>query len=126
MAGPVFRTEPNWNRRLKLKIRKTFRRQLVRPRGQRAAHHPASARVRLGAGPRRWVRLVREANLDGCFLARQQFRQAFRLHRLSEGNQCQVDGRGPEPRRRLLGQQAWRLHHLNGGDLDQVHDRSPV
>jgi hypothetical protein len=78
------------------------------------------------AEPGRWVRLVREANLDACLLARQQLRQVFRLHRLSEGNQRQVDGRDPEPRQRLLGQQAWRLHHLNAAEADLVHGHNLV
>jgi hypothetical protein len=98
----------------------------VRLRAQSARSHRLLAGVRLWAGPRRPVRLVREANLDACFLARQQLRQAFRLHHLSEENQRQVDGRDLEPRQRLLSQQAWRLHRLNGGDLNQVHDHSPV
>jgi hypothetical protein len=121
----VFRTEPNWNRRSKLKIPRTFRRQLVRPRGQRAAHHPASARVRLQAGQGCRFRRAHEVKLDEYSQARQQLPQVGRLHHLSEGNQCPVDGRGLESPQRLLEQQACRLHHLNEGNHCPVDGHDP-
>ena len=98
----------------------------MRPRAQPKPSHRLLAGVRLWAGPRRRVRLVREANLDVCFLGRQRLRQVVRLHHLSEQNQRQVDGRGPARQQCLLDQEVCRLHRLNRGDLNQVHDRSPV
>jgi len=126
MAGLVLLTEPNWNRRLKLKIRRTFHRQLVRPHAQPKPSHRLLAGVRLRAEPGRWFRLAREVNLDAFFLGRQQLRQVVRLHPSSEQNQRPVDGRGPAQQQCLLDQEVCRLHRLNGGDLYQVHDRSPV
>ena len=110
----------NSNRRLRLKIRGIFRRQLVRPRDQLAARRHLVARVqRLGPGVSRRFRLAREAKPDACFLARQQCHQAVR-HRSSEQNQHQVDGRGQESRQRLLDPQACRLHHLNAAKEEQA------
>jgi hypothetical protein len=94
------------NKRLELKIRKTFRHRLVRPRAQPARRHRALAGVRLRVGPSRWFRRVHEANPDACFLARQQLQRLVRLYRSSEGNQPLVGGRDPEPSQRLLGRQA--------------------
>jgi hypothetical protein len=122
----VFRTEPNWNRRLKLKIPRTCRRQLARPRAQPKPSHRLLAGVRLQAEPGRWFRLAHEVNLDAFFLGRQRLRQVVRLHPSSEQNQRPVDGRGPERQQCLLDQEVCRLHRLNGGDLNQVYDRSPV
>ena len=126
-AGLVFRTEPNWNRRLKLKIPGTFRRQLVRPRGQRAAHHPASARVRLQAGQGRRFRRAHEVKLDEHSQARQRLPQVGRLHHLSEENPRPVDGHGPERSQHLRDtRQVVRLHRLSGARVDQAGDlRSP-
>ena len=97
----------------------------MRPRGQRAARHPASARVRLQAGQGRRFRRAHEVKLGEHSQARQQLPQACRLHHLSEGNQRSVDGRGPESRQRLLEQQACRLHHLNEGNQCPVDGRGP-
>ena len=122
----MFLTRRSSSKKLKLKIPRTFRRQLVRPRGQRAAHHPASARVRLQAGQGRRFRRAHEVKPGEHSQGRQQLPQVGRLHHLSEEDQRPVDGHDPESRQRLLDQQACRLHRLNRGDLNQVHDRSPV
>jgi hypothetical protein len=94
----------------------------VRPRGQQAAHHPASARVRLQAGQGRRFRRAHEVKLGEHSQARQQLPQVGRLHHLSEEDQRPVDGRGPESRQRLLDRQACRLHHLNEAEANPSDD----
>ena len=121
-AGLVFRTRPNWNRRSKPKIPRTFRRQLVRPREQAAARCRLLRGVRLRAAPSPPFHPAHEAERDGCFQARQRLHQLVRLHRLREGNQRQVDGHDPESRQRLLDQQACRLHHLNEAEANPADD----
>jgi hypothetical protein len=101
-VGLVFLIRRNSNRRLRLKIPRTFRRQLMRLRDLQVASHRLLERVRLLEGvqlrPARERRgyQASEANLDACFRARQQRRQVFRLHSLS------------------------------GAKLNLGHDRSPV
>ena len=45
MAGKVFLTGRNWNKKLKQKIRRMFRRQLVLPRAKEAALFRLPAQV---------------------------------------------------------------------------------
>ena len=124
MAGPVCRTKPNWNRRLKPKIPGTFRRQLARPRVKAAARYRQLAEVRpwVERSPR--FRLVREAKPDACFLAQQQLQQAVRLHRSSEQNQRQVAGSDPESRHHLVNQAVCRLLRSSGAEVNLVHDHN--
>jgi hypothetical protein len=107
------------NRKLGLKIRGIFRRQLVRPLDPPAARHRLLARVQQrGPGVGRRFRLARGARPDACFLARQQRHPAV-CQRWSEQNQHQVYGHGQGSRQRLLVQQACRLHHLNAAKEEQ-------
>jgi hypothetical protein len=122
VAGQVCRTKPNWNRRLKLKIPGTFRRQLARPRVKAAARYRLLAEVRPWADRSRRFRLAHEAKPDACFPARQQLLPAVR-HRSSEQNQRQA-GSIPESRHHLVNQAAWRLLHLNGAEVNLVHDHN--
>ena len=124
VAGLVFRTRPNWNRRSKPKIPGTFHRQLVRPREQAAAHCRLLRGVRLRAAPSPRFHPAHEAERDGCFQARQQPQQVVHLHHLNEGNQRQVDGHDPESRQRLRFVHLPQLNAANG-QADREQQRLP-
>jgi len=89
-AGLVFGTKPNWNRKLKPKIPRTCRRQVVRPLVQAAARYRLLKGIRLRAEPSRWCHPAHGAKPDECLLVRLKLNQVVRLHRLSVANQCRV------------------------------------
>jgi len=115
----VCRTKPNWNRRLKLKIPGTFRRQLARPRVKAAARYRQLAEVRPWVERSHRFRLAREAKPDACFLAQQQLQEAVRLHRSSARSQRQA-GCTPESRHHLVNQAVCRLLLSSGTEVNPV------
>ncbi len=118
----MFRTEPNWNRRSKPKIPRTFRRQLAPLRDQAAARCRLLRVVRLRGAPSHRFRQAHEVERDGYFQARRQLQQVAHLRLLSEGNQRQVDRHDPELRQRP---RVVRPRHLNavGGRADRQQQR---
>ena len=91
----------NWNKRLKAKIQRTFRRQLVLPRAREAPRHRLPAQVqRAPLVVQQQRRLARAANRDGCL---------------------RVPGRLQGDR-----QQVCRRHHLSAERLGRAHLRAPV
>jgi hypothetical protein len=110
----------NWNRRLKAKIQRTFRRQLVLPRAREAPRHrlPAQAqRAPLVVQQQR--RLARAANRDGCLRVPGRL-QGDRLHHLSAANPAgPADDRNRPARRQRRGDmpRVHRLRHLNAANM---------
>lgn len=126
MAGRVCLTRRNWNRKLRLRIQRTFRRQLARPSAQLAVQQRlVPGRPRLGAQPgSRQFRPAHEAPRRVQALGRQQLLRLLRRRQCSEANQHPLDGYVPAQRQHLRERQrVFRLRQLESADRHPLDGR---